>query len=301
MKLELNEQKLPEEALKFEPRSGAEVAELVSKIYELAGPELGCRFVEPNVVLTLAGMKGRTDIHWIPESLQLHQGFRRLEKALQADGIFMNWGFATERDTDIGITNPRGLQRAVSLSRIPGTPAPETIRESMSIEELFRWHQKLIRSLKQAQKKNKIPKEVEVDILCQGIPLGYPDQAIADFEHCYRNRGDFDTDMMRADILSIHPKAQEYHGAIPEFSLYPEHKDDPRIAEYVATCREILKEFYSSEWFTAIDHDSSFRTAVDAANQYHAQEMQKASEEFYKTDKYKEMVKEAERKKALKK
>lgn len=48
---------------KTEVLSGFEVAKIAEEIYHILGPKIGCRLVEANVVLTMAGLKGFADIH----------------------------------------------------------------------------------------------------------------------------------------------------------------------------------------------------------------------------------------------
>jgi len=52
-------------SLNLEPRTGKEVVEIISKVYDLLDPTIASALVNPNVVLAIAGIKSCADIHWI--------------------------------------------------------------------------------------------------------------------------------------------------------------------------------------------------------------------------------------------
>lgn len=61
-----------------------------------------------------------------------------------------------------------------------------------------------------------LSKEIDSQIIYEGILLGYPDRAILDFAECLRN-GDIRKDLIEANIIFSIPEAGKYEGAIPEF------------------------------------------------------------------------------------
>ncbi|OIN93746.1 hypothetical protein COS81_03570 [candidate division WWE3 bacterium CG06_land_8_20_14_3_00_42_16] len=124
--------------------------------------------------------------------------------------------------------------------------------------------------LKAAQQDGLILPETIMEILEDGIELGYPDQAILDFEDCC-HKGNVNRDVtVESNLLSASPQAQKYHGAVPEFDYYPEHAGDPEIVAYLQSAKATLKDFYESEWFRRLAKDKEFLEARRKADELEA-------------------------------
>jgi len=237
--------------------TGIETAKLASKVYEILGAELGCRLAEPNLILLISGMKGHADIPWVKLDKERIEKLEQINAQLESLGLRIYYPETLERESEItslSIVNFKGIERKSRMTKIPCVPP----YESMLGDEPREWLKKLTDSLKEAQKAGKIPKEVNVEILVEGIIFGYPDQAILDFEKCLRE-GKIDDDLLDADILSSAIEATEYKGAVPEFCYYPEHKDDREIVEYVTRAREVLEGFYQTDWFKKLSREQEFQ------------------------------------------
>ncbi|MDD3723811.1 MAG: hypothetical protein PHW92_15255 [Lutibacter sp.] len=246
------------ENLRLEPLSGIETAKLASKVYEILGSELGCRLAEPNIILLIAGLKGHADIPWVKIDGSKILKLEEINTQLKNYDLEIYYPKKIKDDskiTSLTLVNLKGVEIKSKTTRIPGVPPYD---RNLGREELMSWYKKVNILLGEAQKSGKIPKEVDIKILIEGIDLGYPDQAIFDFEKCLRE-GKIHDDLLEADILSSIPEAIKYQGAVPEFDYYPEHKDDPEIIDYVSTAKKILEEFYQSDWFKELSRKQEFQ------------------------------------------
>lgn len=241
---------------------GSETSKRIFEIYNALGPEVGCHFVDPNVVLAIAGLKGLADAHWVMLNKERSERIKKLNDQMSLHGLKISYrknlgdGFTLE---SMSIYSLKGLERKTNTTKIPGV-IPFDSRSGW--EGFNKWDSEISKSLELAQKREEIPAEVRVGVL-ESIILGYPDQAIWDFEECLRTRRkeDMETGLAQADILSVSSYAQKYQGAIPEFLFYPEHANDPEIISYIKEAREVLKEFYDSPWHQELARDPVFLKA----------------------------------------
>lgn len=254
------------EKIRREPLSGIETAELVSRVYEILGADIGCRLIEPNIVLAMSGMKGHADMHWVRLDNKKIEELKLVNSKLEIFGLELCFPKKIEGDCEIrGITfaNLKGIERKSKTTKIPGVPLFDS---RTGRDGLMMWNKEIETSLAKTQKEGKISEEVNLEVILEGINLGYPDQAILDFEKCLRE-GKVHEDLLEADIISSIPEAEKYQGAVPEFDYYPEHKDDPEIVEYIFRAKEILKEFYNSVWFRGLSQKQEFYESRQAAIQ----------------------------------
>lgn len=103
-------------------------------------------------------------------------------------------------------------------------------------------YRQIYEGMEAAQGEGKIPSDVDIEVVWEGLLLGYPDQAIWDFEQA-RRKGDMGR-LVETDWLSTVP-AGFNKGAHPTFSYYPEHEDDSEIQAYIQKARQVLESFYS--------------------------------------------------------
>jgi hypothetical protein len=264
------------EKTESEPLSGIETAELASKIYEIVEAEFGCRLIEPNIILLMSGMKGHADIPWVKLDKNKIQKLQQINSQLR--NFYLEIYFPKKIKDDYTITNLtfvnlKGVEKKSKATKIPGVLPYDS---SSGREGLMDWYKEVNISLENAQKTGMIPKEVDIKILIEGIDLGYPDQAIIDFEKCLRV-GKIHEDLLEADIISVVPVAEKYHGAVPEFDYYSEHKDDSGIVDYISTARKILEEFYRSDWFKELSQKQEFQAFRQKAIQIEREGLLKRS------------------------
>lgn len=243
-----------------ESLSGIEAAKNLEIMYDLLGPELGSLMVESNVILTVAGMKGMTNVPWVKLDKKSIEKIKQSEAGLRSLGVNILYNKELEgldedpAVTQIAIENVGAIGRKAGSLNIPGVPRYD---RNTGKEGLIDWMKNIDRFIEEAKSRGDLSDKIDTDVLLQGIFLGYPDQAILDFERCLRE-GDIHNDLEEADILSAVPSAEEYYGAVPEFDYYPEHRDDPDIVSYITRARKILGEFYGSDWFKNIIKDDGF-------------------------------------------
>lgn len=236
-----------------------EIEKRISEIYEFLGPKIGSRFVNTNVVLAIAGLKGLADVPWVMLNKKGVERIEKLNEKIKARGLKIscpkNLGDEIIPKI-ISLYSLKGIERKTKTTRIPGIIPFDSLS---GFKGFYEWNANFGKSLKLAQERGEIPAEVRVGEL-EAIILGYPDQAIYDFEECLR-KGDVQTDLQPADIVSVSPYAEKYGGAVPEFDFYPEHANDPEIVAYIKEARLILKNFYDSQWFQKIVRDIDFLKA----------------------------------------
>lgn len=245
--------------LEEKEKYSSEVEKRISEIYEFLGPEIGSRFINPNAVLAIAGLKGLADVHWTMLNKERAEKIEKLNEQIKLRGLKISYPKNLGNEItpkSISLYSLKGLERKTQTTKIPGI-IPFDSRSGWS--GFYDWDSRIGESLKLAQKRGEIPAEVRVGQL-EAVILGYPDQAIWDFEECLR-KGDVQEDLRSADIISVSPYAGKYGGAVPEFDFYPEHANDPEIVAYIKEARLILKNFYDSQWFQKIVHDADFLKA----------------------------------------
>lgn len=275
MNMEKEQLNYKEDLKNENPLSGLEAAKRVEAMYDLLGSKLGSLMVVSNAVLVVAGMKGMTNIPWVELDKEGIEKIKQFKNELRSLGINILYSKKLEGldighiVTQIAIENIYAIKRKASSLNIPGVPRYD---QKTGEEGLSDWMKNISKSIEEAKLRGELSNNIDTDVLLQGIFLGYPDQAILDFERCLRE-GDIHSDLEESDILSAIPFVEEFHGAIPEFDYYPEHRDDPEIVSYINKSQKILEEFYGSNWFKSISKDEEF---IKARNHY-----EEASEKYF--------------------
>ncbi len=237
-----------EQNLVPEPRTAAQVVDLIKAKFEQVSPNLRHALVESNVVLTLAGMKGMTEffIH-IKDEGTLQQLTRDLEILNQIDEQihFRLAGKpfrapATEQNTQmVSLDSLPGIERISKISKLPGV-TPFAREEGW--EGLVKWRQKLIQGIEAAEEVGSSPKGYDV---LAGIVRGYPDTAILDFADWIKTGQVKQLEDSQISGTGIYEEAE------PNFDYYPEHANDPGIIAYKEKAGSILQNFYESDWHAA--------------------------------------------------
>ena len=144
----INQSETIGEESKTEYLRGEQVAEIVKNIYETLGPELGCRFVEANAVLAIAGLKGVADIHWVILDESDLEKIDKLNQILEDIKIRLRYPKQV---------NDYSIPMQLSLYNL-------RIKEKAQILDS------------------------DSNIIYEGKLLGYPKQAILDFEDYYNKK-----------------------------------------------------------------------------------------------------------------
>ncbi len=242
------------------------VAEVAHEIFKSTPFEIGRQFVEPNVVLAMAGLKPSTEISiFLDEQIDLASYSTELQKlgaplstldaiASKPIGPLIH-AFKQRPMALSGIISLRGAERISKLSRFKGMPE---YKITDGLRGYNHWMNEVWQWLQSAQKNGSIPENYELMAIYEGIHLGYPDQAIWDFTDCMANQGD------RSLLLHSHneiPEMDRHWGALPTYNFYPEHAQDPGIVENIAATSRLLKEFYASPAYQNIMTDPRWKTA----------------------------------------
>lgn len=251
-----------------ESLSGFETAKLAEEVYSTLGPDNGCRMVEPSAILTLAGLKSIADI----QSAKYDEA--EVTKADEVDFLLQQRDitlrciphFPQRAIGALLLSNLNGLAYTTSRTKLPGY-SPFVVEQGS--DRIGEWEEAAEAKQRELIKQGVLDPAIDLSIYLQGIQLGYPDQAIIDFEHCFRS-GDPQGDLQEADILSVSPYAQEYHGAVPEFDFYPASANDRQIVDYITKARRVLQDFYATLWFQKLTRNADFQQARQRQNQRHS-------------------------------
>lgn len=220
------------------PRSGSKVREItadVEQINHILAEELSA----PNTVLALAGLKGGTHIFGLQPTEEMIQAIKDTNIALEDYGIMLSHLIDDDQELAIIVISLLGIEDTIQHNQIPGVPH---FSAGTGFRGFYQWRRALNPSLAEAQADGLIPSEVDIEQYEVGILLGYPSQAIIDFEEALRHDA---YDVLQAS--GIITEGIPYRGALPEFDFYPEHANHPEIAGYIKECRRVLVEFYAKE------------------------------------------------------
>lgn len=239
-----------------EKQLGRTVAALVNGIFEQLPPIVSQCLVDSNVVLTLAGTRGDTDMFIPidkPEQVdELIQAVEQMNKHLLAVSpqirFTTNRRLTRSRGTGenlmlVSVENLNGYEKVTKRSTIPGVIP---FQASLGFGELQTWRIQCLESIETAGANGLIPPDSDVDSLMTGIIYGYPDLANLDFnDWLLKERG---RKMKESDI----PYTGIYEEAEPNFVYYPEHANDPAIRQHIKKAGDILEGFYLSEWIARL-------------------------------------------------
>lgn len=243
-----------DERKRLEPLAGEETAEVISKLYEAVGPKVGCRMVEANVVLAIAGLKSLADISWLQLTESEQKRLKDNNKNTEPYGLLLHYDPTVDQ---LAVESLKGLERKTKTTKIPGIPIFDNRQQFGGFAE---WLKGIDPSLESAKKAGLLSPETNLEIIYEGVRLGYPDRAILDYEECLRREGT-DSNLEDSDILSVTSEAYKLTGNSCEFYFYLQNAKNPEIANYIQTARKILKDFYQSKVFKEIKNKTDFLEA----------------------------------------
>lgn len=254
-----------------EPLSTQELVEIVSEAYLLVGPRNGSALVEANIILTLSGTRGHTEFFIDDPTKTDSADVDKLKELFARKGIIIDaiGPFMSPRGEIlmVGMVSLRGIERVSKLTKIPGFIP---FQASQGWEGYIEWSNKCLENLEALESSKSAPLSAdELETLTVGVAKGYPDIAIHDFIDWLRAN--------REKLLaeSRIPYVNLYGGAEPNFSFFPQHRNNPTIRQTILTWKNVLEKFYTSSWHEEIKHDEQFLQARAAKNLKQAQFLRK--------------------------
>ena len=235
----------------LEPLRSEQTVARLAALYTALGPRLGCRLVEANAVLTIAGARGDADLSIndpTPDDLVTLQ---QAQPAFAAQGI--RWEVMEEvHYTAFGrpfwpasLNSLEGYARSSRTSHLVGISPFDA---STGWEGFHEWLDTTFRALQSAYPTHAMT-------IWDGFLLGYPDQAIMDF--CAALETGTVEQMERVRL----PAVDRYLGAQPCFSYAPAHASDPDIVATATAWQELLEGVYASAWHQHLAADPAFQAA----------------------------------------
>ncbi|MBI4812758.1 hypothetical protein HY798_05000 [Candidatus Falkowbacteria bacterium] len=272
--------------MEWETTSASGLELLYDKIYPAFGLPLGAHLVEANVVLTLAGARGYTEFFVRRSDYGSQEEVCKINSAIRSLGVQLthlnDMKFINGRDATVVLSK-------IAIESLAGYPAvfseicqEVTFLKRISSNEKIDWPDKvknverLHLAIKRAQAVGEIDKDYNSSNILLGLILGYPFVAILDVEEdsCRRflpsqfpacpygkflERQD-DHRLISSDI----PEVLLYGGDLPDFFFSKAHRDHPKIKAKIECWREILADFYGSDWHKKISRDRDFMKARQA-------------------------------------
>ena len=220
------------------PLNGEETANLIAGFYQDLGPRLGSHLVEPNTVLTIAGMRGsgKFVIHNLTKEEQ--NKIEKLNEKSKKLGIqFTVDNDEKDNSANISILNLKGLEYTTNLSKLPFV---KPFNAGQGFEAESSWGKAIIEN---AQKNFPNIKKYSAHLIT-GLMLGYPDKAILGV-----------LNNVNEGIIS---SSELVDSNIPYSSYLREHANDPVIAKTLDSWGKLLIEFHKSNWCQSIAKDPEF-------------------------------------------
>ena len=203
------------------PLNGEETAQLVSKLYNELGPRIGVHLVEPNAVLTIAGLRGNGNFLMHDLTADEKRALANINATNKEHGI----GFLVHDDpedgvADINISNLKGLEYSSKISKFPFITHFDS---STGYEGQANWVRDIRnKAEKYFKDKGYITKEGPLgdplDHFMVGLNLGYPDQALVDHYRTLSTREE--TPLASSNI----PYGDYYKNPQPNFEYLPNMK-----------------------------------------------------------------------------
>lgn len=246
-----------------QPLNSYQTAQLISKLYKELGPRIGSHLVEPNVVITFAGLRGSGNFLMLNLTNTEMNNIEKLNQKINKLGIrFLVYIDVEHKITDITIHNLKGIEYLSKVSKLPFVKPFDWTR---GFDGASLW---LNDVRNKAEKYFNIKTEDNLSIealnhLIIGLLLGYPDQALLDLYNVNIRKN--------LDVLvpSEIPYANYYDNPQPNFSHLPEHKNEESIVKIKKSWGHLLKDFYTSSWHKSIAKDPYFRQVRKAEEKAH--------------------------------
>ncbi|MBT9589157.1 hypothetical protein IV102_37865 [bacterium] len=223
------------------------VAQLVLSIYREAGPKLGCKFVEADLVITLAGLRATNEC-WTtvtPASQEDEQRLKQLAPILEPRGLRLvtKWD-ERQQILHFGVISLEGLERVTRESHLPEV-VPFQSTQGWPGFELYK------KTLTESVRKDPGKSDGAADLV-RGLYLGYPDRALLDFATAVRGRP--------VQIARI-GWADYYECPEPRWEMTNQSLKDPQVLEIEARWSQFLERFYASPSHQLLAKEKDFLAA----------------------------------------
>lgn len=239
-----------------EPLTAPETTQIISSMYDIAGPRVGSFLVEANNVLTIAGARGQTEFYIFSPIEEDQAAVSRLDNTFKSQGISFSTTKVIKRQDKpdfiiVNLESLKGFERVSKTTKIPGVIPYDS---KSGWDGLKEWEYKVWGNLVAEQEKGTIPFPLdEIADIFTGIKKGYPDQAIYDATEWW-GLNDRKTPIEDTHI----PYVKKYRGAEPNFAYRPDHAHDPSIQATVQSWGKILEDFYNQPWHKTVSEDQNF-------------------------------------------
>ncbi|MBI2121806.1 MAG: hypothetical protein HYT98_01655 [Candidatus Sungbacteria bacterium] len=233
-------------------------AERAEEWYTQIDPKIGTYLVDANVVLTVAGARGQTELFIDNAEEKDLETIKKLNALSEPQGVRFNVREFSEKLHNGGkfigveVESLKGYEFTSRRSKIPGiTP----FDSSKGWDAVPQWRISLEENMKRLQQEGVIPRHLKVDSLNVGFEKGYPDRAIYDFAEEKSHKEKHGKELTDAAI----PLVGLYGGAIPIYNFYAEHRNDPEIMRHQLEWETTLNKFYQSNWHQKLKEDPIFK------------------------------------------
>lgn len=226
---------------------------LIKKLYEILGPQLGSHLVDPNVVLTISGVRGRAEYvcsHTQPDDWERLESLNNITETM---GIkFVRSCQFIEGSMSVTLENLKGFEKTSRQSRLPFvTP----FSSASGWKALREWLMMLYENAAKEFGRNDADPFDPCAHMVLGITYGYPDRALIDFLQWLKSHRKHH--MASSKI----PYSDRYECSQPNFTYLPGHEMEPSIQKTIRQWGKILKDFYMSPWHLTIEKDRDFLEA----------------------------------------
>ncbi len=216
------------------PIAGDPVAamELVRHLYELAGPKIGSRFVEPCYLLCLGDL--RPYAAWngfmVDPQPQDDEVYDRLNRYLVPRGfsLHIQKPRAGGQVASFSLYSLEGLDKRTRESTLPWVPR---YRRQTGWRGYYAWMREVLRRCPEG--------DANFGHRVEGLRLGYPDAALAHYEELV-------FDYWPTTVDSTVPLAYYYQNGVPVFSLRCQDANDPGVVRLESEWNGFLEAAYDT-------------------------------------------------------
>jgi hypothetical protein len=251
------------------PLSAQETSFMVYKLYNELGPRIGCHLVEPNVVITLAGLRGNGNFLMHDLTANEKSKIEGLNKKVEPVGIKFFISYDLENEiADIMIINLKGLEYSSKKSKLPFI---KPFNAATGFIGYRKWSDTVTDNAKKYFNITNDEQEGALMHLMVGLSLGYPDQALLDMYNTVNQEGLKGASAGQSSFIYSKISYSDYYdNPQPNFGYLPEHEDEESIVRVKKAWGALLGEFYNTTWAKSLAQDPQFaamRSAEEKAHQ----------------------------------
>ncbi len=210
-------------------------------------------FVEPNMILTLSGVRGFADHITYYKLASDRDKILAVFSAAQSIQEKLDLQIFPEASQNVSgkplvaceVINLTGLRRTLGMTKLVSMSAPAAIS---TYEDYMAWYAEYLKKVAQNHPGTSYAAQQDIAF---GIVLGYPDVAIKSILEETEENG---SDYMDARIAC----ATQYVCPQPIYSYHKKLKDYSEITYHEELWSEILQAVYQSEWHQRIAKDKNF-------------------------------------------